>query len=213
MAAGSFHEEEALGKAYDARLMKRLLVYLRPYRLAVAGSVILLLLVSLLQIAFVKLTQMAIDEAITQTELSVGERLDLLGEYALIFLVAALLAFGIRYSQMYLTIWLGQKILHDIRTQVFAHIQRLSLSYFDRNPVGRILTRVTNDVNVLNEMFSSGVVTIIGDVFTLVLILMAGIRERLERAELPISMKGMPIAMIVAGSMALAFLGFSGLKF
>jgi len=170
VTAASFHEEEALGKAYDARLMKRLLVYLRPYRLAVAGSVILLLLVSLLQIAFVKLTQMAIDEAITQTELSVGERLDLLGEYALIFLVAALLAFGIRYSQMYLTIWLGQKILHDIRTQVFAHIQRLSLSYFDRNPVGRILTRVTNDVNVLNEMFSSGVVTIIGDIFTLVLI-------------------------------------------
>jgi len=173
VAAGSFHDEEALGKAYDSRLMKRLLVYLRPYRLAVIGAVILLLFVSLLQIAFVKLTQMAIDEAITQTELSVDARLDLLGEYALVFLAAALLAFGTRYSQMYLTIWLGQKILHDIRRQVFAHIQKLSLSYFDRNPVGRILTRVTNDVNVLNEMFSSGVVTIIGDIFTLVLIVAA----------------------------------------
>ena len=171
MAAGSFHEEEALGKAYDARLMKRLLAYLRPHRPIVTLAILLLLVGSVLQISFVKLTQLAIDDAIKNVQLSAEGRVDRLGLYALAFLGAVLLAFATRYAQTFITIWLGQKVLHDIRTQVIRHIQRLHVSYFDRNPVGRLLTRVTSDVNVLNELFSSGVVTIIGDVFSLALII------------------------------------------
>jgi ATP-binding cassette subfamily B protein len=170
MAQGFSHEEEALGKAYDSRLMKRLLKYLRPYRHAVVFAIILLLASALLQIGFVKITQLAVDEAITEEGLAAGERLDKLVFFALIYLGAMFLAFVARYAQTFLTAWLGQKVLHDIRQKVFNHVQTLSLPYFDRNPVGRVLTRVTSDVNTLNEMFSSGVVTIIGDIFTIVLI-------------------------------------------
>lgn len=173
MPSGYFQEEEALGKAYDARLMKRLLAYLRPYRPAVALAIVGLLLTSMLQISFVKLTQLAVDEAITDSGIEAAERLQVLGKYALLFAGAMLAAFALRYGQTLVTIWLGQKVLHDIRMQVYRHIQSLHPAYFDRNPVGRLLTRVTSDVNVLNEMFSSGVVTIVGDIFSIVLIVAA----------------------------------------
>lgn len=170
MASQYFHEEEALGKAYDARLMKRLMTYLRPYRRVVVWAILLLLLTSIVQILFVKLTQMAVDDAVTDTGLGTAERITVLGNYALVFLGAMLVSFGLQYGQTLVAIWLGQKVLHDIRMQVYRHIQTLHPAYFDRNPVGRLLTRVTSDVNTLNDMFSSGVVTIIGDIFTLVLI-------------------------------------------
>ncbi|MCK4460396.1 MAG: ABC transporter ATP-binding protein, partial [candidate division Zixibacteria bacterium] len=160
----NYHEEEVLGKAYDARLMKRLLTYIRPYRWWVLLAVVLLLLGSLFQISFAFIIQIGIDEYIGS-----GEQAGLL-RMALIFLVAVILASGATYAQLYITQWLGQKVLHDIRMQVFAHLQSLRLSYFDKNPVGRLVTRVTSDVNVLNEMFSSGVVTVIGDLFMLALI-------------------------------------------
>jgi ATP-binding cassette subfamily B protein len=97
---------------------------------------------------------------------------DLNGLTDIVLLFGAVLVIGaaVRYAQTYLTIWVGQKVLHDIRRQVFAHLQRLNLAFYDKNPVGRLVTRVTSDVNTLNEMFSSGVVTIIGDLFTLALI-------------------------------------------
>ncbi len=164
MAVENFHEEEALGKAYDARLMKRLLAYLRPYRGAVALAGVLLLLVSLLQIAIPRLIQLAIDDHIATGDLQGLNRL------ALMFLAVLLAGAAVRYAQTYLTMWLGQKVLHDIRTQVFSHLQTLHLGYFDSNPVGRMVTRVTSDVNTLDEMFSAGVVTILGDLFTLALI-------------------------------------------
>ncbi len=160
----NYHEEEVLGKAYDARLMKRLLTYIRPYRRWLLLAVVLLLLGSLFQISFAFIIQIAIDEYIGS-----GDQAGLL-RMALIFLVAVILASGAAYAQLYITQWLGQKVLHDIRMQVFAHLQKLRLSYFDKNPVGRLVTRVTSDVNVLNEMFSSGVVAVIGDLFMLALI-------------------------------------------
>jgi len=166
-AGGAYHEEEALGKAYDARLMKRLLGYLRPYRGWVILAVVLLLLGSLFQISFAFITQIAIDDYIGGADQAGLLRM------ALIFLVAVLLAMAVSYWQLYITQWLGQKVQHDIRMQVFAHLQRLHLSYFDRNPVGRLVTRVTSDINVLDEMFSSGVVTVIGDLFMLALIVAA----------------------------------------
>ena len=164
MAAAGFHEEEALGKAYDARLMKRLLRYVRPYLWAVVAAVALLMVLSLLQIAVPYLIQTGIDDYITPGQA------EGLGTLALIFAVVIVINSAVRWGQAYLTMWLGQRVLHDIRRQVFAHLQRLSLTYFDRNPVGRMVTRVTNDVNTLNEMFSAGVVTIIGDILTLALI-------------------------------------------
>ena len=136
MTADRYHEEEALGKAYDARLMKRLLRYLKRYRWAVLAAVILLLLLSTLQIAVPYLIQRAIDDFIVVRDL------EGLGGLGLVFLLIMILGAGVRYFQTYLTFWLGQKVLHDIRCQVFAHIQRLSLSYFDRNPVGRLLTKI-----------------------------------------------------------------------
>ncbi|MDH4035555.1 MAG: ABC transporter ATP-binding protein, partial [candidate division Zixibacteria bacterium] len=165
MSGGNnYHDEEVLGKAYDARLMKRLLTYIRPYRLWVTLAVILLLLGSLLQISFAFFTQIAIDDYIAH-----GDQAGLV-RLALVFLLAVGLSFGASFAQLYITAWLGQRVLHDIRMQVFSHLQKLRLSYFDRNPVGRLVTRVTSDVNVLNEMFSSGVVTVIGDLFMLALI-------------------------------------------
>ncbi len=160
-----YHEEEALGKAYDARLMKRLLRYLRPYRHVVVLAVILLLLSSLFQISLTFLIQIGIDDYIKVQNKS-G-----LGNIALLYLGAIVLALLASYAQLFLTMWLGQKVQHDIRMQIFRHLQKLHLGFFDKNPVGRLVTRVTNDVNVLNELFSSGVVTIIGDLFMLVLII------------------------------------------
>ncbi len=166
-AQNGFHEEEALGKAYDARLMKRLLKYLRPYRKWVIAAVLLLLVGSLAQISLAFITQHAIDDYIT-TKTADG------------FLLVILLYFGVMalallasYGETYVTMWLGQKVQYDIRMEIFRHLQRLHLGYFDKNPVGRLLTRVTNDVNVLNELFSSGVVTMIGDIFTLLFIVCA----------------------------------------
>lgn len=164
MVADNYHEEEALGKAYDARLMKRLLTYLRPYRLAVAAAAVMLLVVSLTQVAIPYLIQVAIDDYLAPKDI---EGLDTI---VVLFLVVLVCGATVRYAQTYLTIWVGQKVLHDIRQQVFGHLQRLNLGFFDKNPVGRLVTRVTSDVNTLNEMFSTGVVTIIGDIFTLALI-------------------------------------------
>ncbi len=164
MSVDSYHEEEALGKAYDARLMRRLLKYLRPYRWLVGAAVFLLLVSTLFQVSLAFLVQIGIDDYIKAAD-KAG-----LAHIALVYLGAILLSFGASYGQMYLTIWLGQKVQHDIRLEIFRHLQRLHLGFFDKNPVGRLVTRVTNDVNVLDEMFSSGVVTVIGDIFMLILI-------------------------------------------
>ena len=168
MSTGNnFQDEEVLGKAYDSRLMKRLLTYIRPYRWLVVIAIILLLLGSMVQISFAFFTQIAIDDYI-----AVGDHAGL-ARLALLFILAVLLSFGATYAQLYITAWLGQQVLHDIRMQIFSHLQKLRLSYFDRNPVGRLVTRVTADVNVLNEMFSSGVITVIGDLFMLAMIVTA----------------------------------------
>ncbi len=159
-----FHEEEALGKAYDTRLMKRLLRYLGPYRWQVVGAVVMLVLASGLELVGPYLTAIAIDEAIPAGDM------ELVAALAGLYALALLLALGLSYVQTILTTWIGQKVMYDLRTEIFRHLQRLSLRFFDRNPVGRLMTRLTSDVEVLNEMFTSGVVTIFGDVFTLLFI-------------------------------------------
>jgi len=159
-----FHEEEALGKAYDARLMRRLLRYLRPYRLKVALAVLMLIAASGLDLVGPYLTAQAIDVAIPREDLSFLALLA--GIYALTLVLALLLG----YAQTLVTIWIGQRVMYDLRTEIFAQLQRLSLRFFARNPVGRLMTRLTSDVEALNEMFTSGVVAVFGDVFTLIFI-------------------------------------------
>jgi len=162
--AGLHHEEEALGKAYDARLMRRLLTYLRPYRLHVVLAIGLLMLASAVEIVGPFLTQQVIDRAIPAADVGMLVRL------TLAYLVAVILGAGLQYAQGILTTWLGQSVMYDLRGQIFAHFQRLDLRFYDKNPVGRLMTRITNDVETLNELFSSGVVSVFGDLFTLAFI-------------------------------------------
>lgn len=158
-------QDEALDKNYDARLLRRLLVYLRPYRGLTVLAVLLLLGGAGLALVGPLLTQRALDVAIPARDTG------LLGTLALLFLAALVLEFLIEYGQTLLTTYLGQRVMYDLRMEIFNHLQRLSISYFDRNPVGRLMTRVTSDVETLNELFSSGVVTVFGDVFTLIAIM------------------------------------------
>ena len=163
----NYHEEEILGKAYDSRLMKRLLKYLRPYRGWVILSVVILLVSSLAQLAGPYLTKIAIDKYILAGD-SAG-----LFRIILLFLGSIAIAFILQYIQVYLMEYVGQKAMSDMRMQIFSHVENLDLKFFDKNPVGRIVTRITNDVQALNEMFTSGVVEVFGDIFILIGIVIA----------------------------------------
>jgi ATP-binding cassette subfamily B protein len=159
------HEEEVLGKAYDSALMRRLLTYLRPYRWHVALGVLLSVLVSAMEAVRPYFTKVAVDENIAS-----GDAHGLLLT-SLFFLVLLIVRGVLQYFNAYLTQWIGQQTIFDLRMQVFEHLQRLGTRFFDRNPIGRLITRVTNDVEVLNEMFSSGIVMVFSDVFTIIGIL------------------------------------------
>jgi ATP-binding cassette subfamily B protein len=152
-------------RGYDAALLRRLLAYLRPYRGLTAAAVALLMAQSLLALVGPRLTQHALDVAVPKHDVG------LLGLLATLYLGTLLLDFVVEYGGTLLTTYIGQRVMYDLRLRIFEHLQRLSISYFDRNPVGRLMTRVTSDVETLNELFSSGVVTIFGDVFTLVAIM------------------------------------------
>jgi len=158
------YEEEILGKAYDSRLMKRLIRYLRPYTLSVFLAFIFLIVSSVGMLAGPYLTQIAIDNYILMNDYS-G-----LAYIVLLYIGILFAMFFIQYFHYYLMHMTGQKVMYDLRRQIFMHLQGRSLSYFDKNPVGRLVTRLTNDVDALNEMFTSGVVTIFGD-----LVLLTGI--------------------------------------
>jgi len=164
MSDTAFHEEEALGKAYDARLMRRLLRYLRPYWRQVALALFVLLLGAGMSIIGPWITQLVIDEAIPEGD---GR---LLGLLALGFLGTVVVGFVLEYVEAVVTTWLGQSVMYDLRKEIFEKLQRLDLRFYDKNPIGRLMTRITNDVETLNELFSSGVVTVFGDLFTLVFI-------------------------------------------
>jgi ATP-binding cassette subfamily B protein len=155
------HDDEVLGKAYDARLMRRLLEYLRPYRPQVAVAIAAIIGHSLLELAPPYLTKLVIDEYIPAGDIS-G-----LGVIAVFFLLTLAASFALEYVPTWTMQMTGQRIMFDLRMQIYRHLQRLDLRYYDRNPVGRLMTRVTTDVDVLNELFTSGVVSVFGDLFTL----------------------------------------------
>ncbi len=159
------HEEEILGKAYDARLMRRLLHYLRPYWPHVVFAIIITIAYSGMGPVRPYLTQIAIDNYIRP-----GNPAGLFRIIEILFAVTIVQAL-LRYGSAYLTQWIGQKTIFDIRMEIYRHLHKLGIKYFDRNPVGRLVTRVTNDVEALNDLFSSGIVMAFGDIFTIVWIL------------------------------------------
>ncbi len=165
MAQSTLHEEEVLGKAYDSRLMKRLLKYLKPYKMYVAIGIILSIAVSASEGVRPWFTKRAVDTNIANHDPH-GLLITILMFFGMIAVRGVL-----QYYNAYLTQLIGQRTIYDIRMQVFRHLQRLSLRFFDKNPIGRLVTRLTNDVEVLNEMFSSGVVMVFSDVFTIIWII------------------------------------------
>jgi ATP-binding cassette subfamily B protein len=155
------HDEEALGKAFDGRLARRLLSYVRPYGWLVFGAVLVLMVEGALQLVPPLLTRHVIDVAIPAGDAT------LVRNTVIVMVVALVTQVGCAYLETLLTGLLGQKVMHDLRRQLFTHLQRLPIPFFDKNPVGRLVTRVTSDVESLNELFASGVVAGLGDLFTL----------------------------------------------
>jgi len=151
-------EDEILGKAYDARLMARVLRYLRPYWKLLAISFVFLMLQTGTQLLGPYLTKIAIDRYIATKDL---EGLDLM---ALAYVGVVLLGFIVLFIQTYTTQYTGQRAMHDLRMDIFSHLQKQDMAYFDRNAVGRLMTRTVNDVETLNELFSTGVVGLLSDV-------------------------------------------------
>jgi ATP-binding cassette subfamily B multidrug efflux pump len=197
-------EEEVLGKAYDSRLMRRLLVYMRPYWKLVAVSLVFLLAQSVLQVIGPLITKVAVDRYLDPSAQSRPTLLDPLlpadpwiglGKLGLLYLAVIGGTFVTEFAQMYLMQYTGQLAMFDLRRQLMEHLQHLDLAFFDTNPVGRLVTRVTSDVDVLNELFSSGLVTILGDV--LVLTFIVAVMFQLSPLLTGIMLAVMPLVILV----------------
>ena len=187
---GGHHEEEIIGKAYDSRLMKRLLRYLIPYRKTVIVACVTMILHSLLQVVGPFLTKVAVDRYLVVTErqptfldpyLSADPWTGL-AQITGLFLLALAVLFVLEFAQTYTMQMVGQRAMYDLRMGLFRHLHRLPVQFYDRNPVGRLLTRVTSDVDVLNEMFTSGVVAVFGDFFSLLFIVVVMLQLDAELA-------------------------------
>ena len=177
----NLHEEEALGKAYDSRLMRRLLQYMAPYKLWVVLALGLVSVVTPLELAPPILFRNAIDRYfVPAMNHSIAENAAWIGILVIsgIFFLVLLFDFLAQYAQIRIMQRVGQQTMYDMRRGIFAHLQRLPMSYFDRNPVGRLVTRVTTDVDALNDLFAAGVVTMINDLFLLVV--MAGLLFKID---------------------------------
>ena len=168
-------EEEVLGKAYDSRLMKRLLTYLKPYKWQTTIALAAIVLKAGADVLGPYLTKIAIDRYLRKVP-GVHSPFDFflsdkplvgIAQVAALFMGAILISFLLEYLQTYFMQWTGQKVMFDLRSQIFRHLQRMHIGFYDRNPVGRLVTRVTTDVDALNEMFTAGVVSIFEDVFVL----------------------------------------------
>jgi ATP-binding cassette subfamily B multidrug efflux pump len=172
------HDDEVTGKPLDARLMRRLFVFARPYSGLVSAALACLVVDGLMQLVGPLMTQRVIDVALPAHSAS------LVWQSALLFAGSLVLGFVCQYGETILTALLGQRVMRDLRRDIFGHVQRLPIAFFDRNPVGRLVTRVTSDVESLNELFTAGVVAGLGDLFTLLAIsgLMLAIDWRLALA-------------------------------
>jgi ATP-binding cassette subfamily B protein len=169
-------DDDVIGKAYDSRLMRRLLVYLRPYRLQVGVSLVAILFTAFADVLGPYLTKVAVDLYMTPSSAAdtslwthhlSRNAITGVSEIAGIYFGSLVFIYFLAFVQTYLMQWTGQKVMYDLRSQIFRHIQRMHVAFFDRNPTGRLVTRVTYDVDALNEMFTSGVVSIFEDVLVL----------------------------------------------
>jgi ATP-binding cassette subfamily B multidrug efflux pump len=154
-------DEQTTGRVYDARLARRVWAYTRPYRQGVALATGLFVPLAALDVAQPYLVKLAIDRHILRSDWAGLSRVGLL------FLATLVAQYGLRYAQVYVATWTGQRVVHDLRAALFAHVQQLPAAFFDRNPVGRVMTRVLGDVEAIGEVFAAGVVAIVGDVLTL----------------------------------------------
>lgn len=180
------HEDDVVGKAYDSRLMRRLLTYLRPYKWQAGISLAAIILKALADVLGPYLTKIAVDRYMTHD--TAGARSTWLGRHlstapatgitqvALLYIGSLCFSYVLEFTQTYLMQWTGQKIMFDMRSQIFRHLQRMHVAFFDRNPVGRLVTRLTSDVDALNEMFTSGVFAIFEDIFVLLGIVLVMLR-------------------------------------
>ncbi len=186
----TFHEEEALGKAYDGRLMRRFLGYVRPYRPLVAVTFLLLTLRVACELAGPLLLQKALDGPLSRGDLA-G-----LTFYAALFFAAAAGTGVFEFFYSWMTNSVGQKILFDLRMALFAHLQRLSVPFFDRNPVGRLIVRITNDVENLNELFTSGLLEFTADLLMIagIVVMMFVVDAKLALATMAVT----PVVLVVA---------------
>jgi ATP-binding cassette, subfamily B, multidrug efflux pump len=192
------HEEEALGKAYDSRLMRRLLRYLRPYRWRVAFALLLAGVVIPLELAPPQLFLVAVDRYFVPfanhlVAKDVAERG--IGIICLVFLAVLVFDFLAQYLQIRIMQRVGQQTMYDMRREIFSHLQRLPMTFFDRNPVGRLVTRVTTDVDALNDLFAAGVVTMIND-FLLLAAMAAYLFRRDHRLALA-ALSALPFILLV----------------
>jgi ATP-binding cassette subfamily B protein len=201
-----FHEEEVLGKAYDARLMRRLIEYLRPYRVVVFFALMAILFYGILQAVPPYLMKVEVDRyldpsgrqglpAFLAPFLSPNPLVGILQIALALLLPTVALTFFLEFAQSFAMQLVGQKVMYDLRRQIFGHLQRLQIGFYDRNPVGRLVTRVTTDVDVLNELFASGVVAIFGDVFTLLSIVVVMLKLNWKLAVLTFSV--LPVIVLV----------------
>ncbi len=174
--AVSQQDDDVIGKAYDGRLMRRLLTYLYPYKWAAFISIGAILIKATCDVLGPYLTEVAIDRYMTAhptprtaflARWLSADPFRGIAQIALIYLGSLLLSFVLEFIQTYLMQWTGQKIMFDLRRQIFGHLQRMHVGFYDRNPVGRLVTRLTSDVDALNEMFTSGVFAIFEDIFVL----------------------------------------------
>jgi ATP-binding cassette, subfamily B, multidrug efflux pump len=172
-------EEEVLGKAYDSRLMRRLLTYLRPYRWQVTIAIAAIILKSFCDVLGPYLVKVAVDRYLAPVNSATAgiwswlspRPLHGIAQISAIYFSLLILTFVFEFLQTYFMQWTGQKVMFDLRSQIFRHLQRMHVAFYDKNPVGRLVTRVTTDVDALNEMFTSGVVSIFEDLFVLLGIL------------------------------------------
>jgi ATP-binding cassette, subfamily B, multidrug efflux pump len=168
-------EEEVLGKAYDSRLMRRLLSYLRPYQWQVTIAIVSIILKSFADVLGPYLVKVAVDRYLAPVPSAASgiwnwlspSPLHGIAQISTIYFGLLIFTFVLEFLQTYFMQWTGQKVMFDLRSQIFRHLQRMHVSFYDKNPVGRLVTRVTTDVDALNEMFTSGVVSIFEDFFVL----------------------------------------------
>src|SRR5215203_4900802 len=163
----TIHEEDALARTYDARLMRRLLTYVSPYKRVVGAALFFLVIEGGLQLAGPLLTRQVIDVALPARDSGA------IITATILFAITLVAQFVCSFAEAILTNRLGQSVMRDLRMELFSHLQRLSIPFYDRNPAGRLMTRVTSDVETLNELFTSGVVSGMGDLFTLIAITVA----------------------------------------